>query len=336
LIKQAIKNTNVLVIQPLPGIGDTIWHLPHLKAIADNTFSQQITLLTKRRSLARDLLAGTNYIKEVLYLSEAKNRHGGIFGGWKLGSDLKPYHFDETWILHGSTRYGIAASYAGIKERFGYGIGWQDAFLTSPYSMSRKDNLLGTIEKATRCLELNGIPFYEQTPRLILTKEAIRSAKSLLTKSHRRTIGLAIGSSELSKQWGPKKFISLIRSIREKHDVQIVLVGGPSDTNIANLIAKSFSFSPWLKQALGRPILEAAAVTSLCEICVGNDTGILNIAAATGTISIGLFGASNPQNRNPFITAIVPSEIRIKSGNGMDMITPTEVLKSIHNITSFQ
>jgi heptosyltransferase-2 len=336
LIKQAIKNTNVLVIQPLPGIGDTIWHLPHLKAIAANTFSQQITLLTKRRSLARDLLAGTNYIKEVLYLSEVKNRHKGIFGGWRLGSDLKPYHFDETWILHGSTRYGIAASHAGIKDRFGYGIGWQNAFLTSPYSFSRGEKLLGTIEKATRCLELNGIPFYEKTPCLLLTEKAIKSAEILLHKSHRKTIGFAIGSSEPSKQWGSKKFISLIRAIRGKHDVQIVLLGGPSDTDIANLIARSFSFSPWLKQAIGRPILEAAAVTSLCEICIGNDTGILNIAAATGTISIGLFGASNPQNRNPFISAIVPSEIRIKSENGMEMITPAEVLKLIHNISSFQ
>ena len=336
MINHGIKNTNVLVMQPLPGIGDTIWHLPHLKAIAANTPSNQVTLLTKRRSLARDLLAGTKYIKEVLYLSETRNRHNGVFGGWRLGNDLKPYHFDETWILHGSTRYGVAASHAGIKERFGYGIGWQDAFLTSPYSMSRTDKFLGTIEKATRCLELNGIPFYEKIPRLILTEEAIRSAKILLKKNRTKTISFAIGSSEPSKQWGSKKFISLIRAIREKHDVQIVLVGGPSDTIIANLIAKSFDFSTWLKQAIGRPILEAAAVTSLCEICVGNDTGILNIAAATGTVSIGLFGTSNPQNRNPFITAIVPSEIRIKSGNGMDMITPTEVLKSIHNITSFQ
>ena len=36
-----------LIVQPLPGIGDTIWHLPHYKAIARAAPNGRITLLTK-------------------------------------------------------------------------------------------------------------------------------------------------------------------------------------------------------------------------------------------------------------------------------------------------
>ena len=99
----------MLVVQPLPGIGDIIWHLPHLKAIAANTASNQITLLTKDRSLAHELLLGTQYIKEVLYLSKVKKDGQGILGGFRLGKFLKPYKFDQIWILHGSPRYGLPA-----------------------------------------------------------------------------------------------------------------------------------------------------------------------------------------------------------------------------------
>ena len=41
-----------LVIQPLPGICDMVWHLPHLDAIARTCPDGQVTVLTKRRSRA--------------------------------------------------------------------------------------------------------------------------------------------------------------------------------------------------------------------------------------------------------------------------------------------
>lgn len=48
-----------LVIQPLPGIGDMIWHLPHIHAIAAASPNGQVDILTKRRSLAdQELIIG--------------------------------------------------------------------------------------------------------------------------------------------------------------------------------------------------------------------------------------------------------------------------------------
>ena len=95
-------------MQPLPGIGDIIWHLPHLKAIAANTASDQVTLLTKDRSLAHELLLGIEYIKEVLYLSKVSKNGQGILGGFRLGEFLKPYKFDQIWILDHQFQAGIS------------------------------------------------------------------------------------------------------------------------------------------------------------------------------------------------------------------------------------
>ena len=47
----------VLVIQPLPGIGDMVWHIPHLRAIAHHEPEGQVSVLTKPRSLSDQLLA---------------------------------------------------------------------------------------------------------------------------------------------------------------------------------------------------------------------------------------------------------------------------------------
>ena len=333
---QIIKKSKVLVVQPLPGMGDIIWHLPHLKAIASNTASDQVTLLTKDRSLAHELLLETQYIKEVLYLSKVKKDGQGILGAFRLGKFLKPYKFDQVWILHGSPRYGIAALRAGIKDRIGYGIGWQDAFLTSPYTMTKGDMGLGAIKKASRCLELNGVKINDKKPQLTLTADALNAAKTLLKNNYSNTVGLAIGSSEPSKQWGAQNFIYLIESIRTKYQSKIVLIGGPDDSAIARSINENFESPDWIIQAIGLPILEASAVSSLCDICIGNDTGILNIAAATGTFSIGLYIASAPQNDDPLIKPIIPAKITNLSTQNVEQLTNKMIMDTISTVSGFK
>ena len=105
----------------------------------------------------------------------------------------------------------------------------------------------------------------------------------------------------------------MIKSILIKYQSQIVLIGGANDHGIARSIKENFDSPNWITQAVGLPILEASAAASLCNICIGNDTGNLNIAAATGTFSIGLYIASIPQNDDPLIKHIITPNINTLS-----------------------
>jgi len=67
---------------------------------------------------------------------------------------------------------------------------------------------------------------------------------------------------------------------------------------------------------------EAAALLSRCDLYVGNDTGMLNVAAAVGTRAIGLFGASPPLRHSRRIHVLEP-----EAGNGMCGIAPADVLE---------
>jgi heptosyltransferase II len=317
-----------LVIQPLPGIGDTIWHLPHLRAIADTSADRSITLLTKERSLARDLLAGADHVQEVLYLAPDGGRHSGPLGGWRLGEDLRPHGFGSVWILHGSSRYALAACRAGISKRIGYGIGWQDALLTSPHGLSRRDRSLPSIAKANRLLELHSVSLSDAFPTLPLTDAARQVAETALAALPRPVIALAIGSSEDFKQWGEANFGNLIQGLREQRDYSILLVGGPRDTALAREIVERFQNPPWLVKLIDAPILEAAAAASLCAACIGNDTGMLNAAAAVGTPTLGLFGGSVPLHDDPRITSLSPAG-RVRHGTDrMAEISVDMVLES--------
>jgi heptosyltransferase II len=296
-----------LVVQPLPGIGDTIWYLPHLRAIADAAPDKTITLLTKERSQARELLSASDHIREVIYLAPDGGRHSGLLGGWRLGEDLRPHEFGEVWILHGSSRYALAACRAGIPKRMGFGIGWQDALLTSPHGLSRRDRALSSIGKANRLLRLHDLPVSENGTNLELPEPARQAAEIMLASLPTPAIALAIGSSEAFKQWGIENFVGLIRALRKEKDYSIVLVGGTAETEAAKRLAALFDNPSWLAARIDEPILEAAAVMSGCQACIGNDTGMLQIAAAVGTPSLGLFGGSKPLHQDPRIAALSPN-----------------------------
>ncbi|MBM86586.1 MAG: glycosyl transferase family 1 [Rhodospirillaceae bacterium] len=334
MISSGDKKNGTLVIQPLPGIGDVVWHLPHLKAIAGRSRDRRITLLTKQRTLAREVLAGTDFVREVLYLEPDGGRHDGPLGGWRLGADLAEHAFEEIWILHHSVRYALAACKAGIKERIGYGIGWQDAFLTSPHSLSRRERQLSAIDKASRLLVLHDLNPVSLRPELQLTDEALAVAKTIFASVPKPRAGLLIGSSEVVKQWGESNFAALIENMRLEKDQPIVLIGGASEQGMADSLANRFGRPSWLILAIDKPILAAAAVAASCEVCIGNDTGMLNVAAAAGTKSIGLFGASQPITRDDRIIAVLPESKRHRNKNQMANITVDSVMRSLVNLDS--
>ena len=58
---------------------------------------------------------------------------------------------------------------------------------------------------------------------------------------------------------------------------------------------------------LGLPLGQAAALARSCDLVIGNDTGLLNLAAATGVPSIGLFGGSPPLPQYPCLAALEPA-----------------------------
>ena len=90
----------ILVIQPLPGIGDALWFLPHLKAIEAHYPDADITLLTKPSSRADQVLANSMTLKDVLWLKREAGEHSGLVGFFRLVRLLKSKQFDAVWSLH--------------------------------------------------------------------------------------------------------------------------------------------------------------------------------------------------------------------------------------------
>jgi len=324
----------VLVIQPLPGIGDMVWHIPHLRAIARHEPEGQVSVLTKPRSLSDQLLASLPEVAEVLWVKRKPGPHDGLRGFFRLVSDLRRKRFRKVWILHDSSRYALAAWLAGIPRRTGIASGWQRMLFTdhpepavpqAPHTVERADLLLSGLAVETR----RAVP-------LITPSAASRSAVlARFAACPRPWFALGIGSSEAFKQWGAENFSALARALQRRYGGSCFLLGGASEQAMATAIVQEGGDGAARIPLIQAPLQEVMALLADAQLFVGNDTGMLNLSAACGAHSIGLFGhtvSAWVARSSPRIHPVYPDAGL--SSEGVSQIHLPAVLQAINQLES--
>ena len=316
-----------VIILPLPGIGDLIWHLSHIHRIARATPEGTVTILTKRRSHADRLLAADPSVLKVLWVDRGPGIHDGILGFFRLVNMLSKHRFAQAWVLHQSARYALAAFMAGIPQRIGYGRGLQRWLLNQPLQLPRTTLSGHPIDMADSLLTLHRLPKRDGDTHLPLTPAATAEVARKFGGLPKPWIAIGVGSSEQYKQWGEQRFSELVLALRKPERRTLFVVGGPAEEHMARSIAS---------QAGGADVVTVtdlsidltAALIADCAIYIGNDTGALNLAAALAVPAIGLFGGSRPLHHSPHIRGVQPES----ANGGMGAIDVPMVLSAVRDL----
>ncbi len=321
----------VAVIQPLPGIGDMVWHLPHIRAIAAHA-GAPVTVLTKPRSLADQLLAGEPAVRGVVWLDlnpvGRRGRHDGIGGLHRLVRTLRAGHYGTVVLLHHSDRLAAAAWLAGIPDRRGYGFGRQRWFLNTGPFLPSTVKRLHQHTRATLYLAAAGVPLASAEPALTDPPQAGSRAAGRIGASGGRYVAIGIGSTEVLRQWGTERFSALAASLLDSGWQTLVLIGGTEDSAAAATIMHALAErGVQLRLALGWDLSDVIGLLSKAAFYVGNNTGVMNIAAATGIRTYALFGTTVPFDHAGQIVAITAPHAGIH--DGMRRLTLQAVLDAI-------
>ncbi len=120
--------------------------------------------------------------------------------------------------------------------------------------------------------------------------------------SGRPVVGLHPGSgpAQSFKRWRRSKFAELARRLCEDHGVTVLLFGGEDEIELAEAIADESGCGHVVAGRLS--ILETAALIEQCKLFISNDSGLMHIAAAVGTPTIGIFGPTRPEKNRPYGT----------------------------------
>jgi ADP-heptose:LPS heptosyltransferase len=114
-------------------------------------------------------------------------------------------------------------------------------------------------------------------------------------------IGLGPTANWDGKIWPPERFIALFAALAtgELAGARPVIFAGPGSMEAA-AAAKVSTGLPHPIDLTGRLTLpQAAACLARCALFVGNDSGLMHLAAAAGTPTLGLFGPTSADEYAP-------------------------------------
>ncbi len=110
-------------------------------------------------------------------------------------------------------------------------------------------------------------------------------------------IGLHVGAGKIPNRWSLLKYEKLINKINENYNVKFYLTGSKADNEEIQYLVDNIPFK--LSLFINKSIPKVAALISLSDLFISNDTGIMHVAGTTGTPQISIFGPTNPYNWAP-------------------------------------
>ena len=133
---------------------------------------------------------------------------------------------------------------------------------------------------------------------VVWTSADDRAKAARLLPADRPVIALAPTANWLPKIWPVERFVAAFQALSGGH-AQAVVIAGPGDTERA-MAAPLLAALPGAIDLVGNLSLpEIAAVLARVSLFVGNDSGLMHLAAAAGAPTIGLFGPTNAAEYGP-------------------------------------
>jgi heptosyltransferase-2 len=317
------------VFQPRPGLGDMIWHLPHVRAIAAATGRRAITLIAKPSSQADMLLAGDPAIERIVWLDrnprQGRGAHDGASGYRRLVADLRACGLRSCILLHHSPSLAAAMRLAGIPNRYGYGYtAAQRLWLNRPPFLTHVP-ATEAFEQATAYTDAAGLRDLSE-PELAMPDTAALELARWLTAMEGPLAVLGVGANGVVRQWGAAKFAALAEHLLLHGFSRVLLLAAAHEEPMAQAILEALPARDRVHPAIGWPLHAVTALLATSDLFVGNDSGLMNLRAALGRPAYGLFGASGPLRHGRQIRAIVPEG---GARAGMDRITVEQVIGAV-------
>jgi len=226
----------------------------------------------------------------------------------ELAAQLRPYRFDLAVDLrkHLSTRDVL--KYAGARFLAGFDFLGQFPYLDialdwdGDRTLQRKrshvvDDLLALVNAIGHAAEADRVIMHPGPDAMPLT-ELPDPVQALFAKP---VVAVHPGAGNITKQWPGEHFSALIDLLIENNDVNILLVGGPDEVEVARSLQANVQHPNAVLSMAGKTSLaDLPRLLKNCVLYIGNDSGPKHIAAAVGIPTIGIHsGVVDPVEWGP-------------------------------------
>ena len=294
-----------ILVKEVNWLGDVVMSLPALRAIRRAWPEAHLAILIKRELAS--FFDGAAWLDEVIPYSVGRGV-SGLMDRRRIVGGIRTRQFDLGVMFPNSFESALWIAMAGIKRRAGYIADARGALLTLKASPSREAldrhqvNYWLAMVRDTRVAagvaDLTAKDFaidvhgpHRERMREFLAANRNRAGSPIFAIAPAAAFGPA-------KEWPADRYGELIDLLAQHDDAEVVLVGAPSERAKCDEVA-SASKSGAIVAAGGTNIGELAALLSLCDGFIGNDSGCAHLAGALGIPTVAIFGSTNPDRTGP-------------------------------------
>lgn len=309
---------HILVVK-LATIGDLLLATPALRALRETYPWAKIDLLVTPASAG--LLDGWQVVDNIFvldkyvfdYPQQIFTHPGNVKRLRPLWHNLRDGHYDAVILMHhltlffGRLKHQALMRATGAKWRVGLdnGHGW---FL----NVRVPDHGFGAMHEAEYNLALaQAVGAATSDTRLFvpITDEERLQARHLVSgeteaeSAPRPLLAMHPGSGGYStaRRWAPERFAQLADTLYRDVGGQLLLLGGPEEAALNEQVMGMMKSGMPARSLAGKgSIRVAAAVLELADLFVGNDSGLMHLAAAVGTPTVAIFGLTNADAWGPY------------------------------------
>ncbi len=165
-------------------------------------------------------------------------------------------------------------SWQSVKSLFGHDTVLDSVPAVELYAQAAKLNAPGTV-------------------RLFLQPQAQARAAELMGPG--RWVAVAPGAAWETKRWSAARFGEVAKALQQQ-GWSIALLGGPMDQPLLDAVQQVCTVDVDVTRE-SLPVL--AAVLARSELMIGNDSGLVHVAQAVGTVPLALFGPTSVRRWGP-------------------------------------
>lgn len=160
-----------------------------------------------------------------------------------------------------------------------------------------------TTHRVAQAASMLGLADKPPAPKIWL-REAHRSAAASLIQRGLPVLAIGPTANWGGKMWPGERFAELALRLTAENgplpQARIAVFGGPDERLQANPVLAALPRDRRIDLVGKVDILTAAACLQRCALYVGNDSGLMHLAAAVGLPTLGLFGPSDERSYGPW------------------------------------
>ena len=268
-----IKN---LLIHAPNWLGDIVMSLPAIHLIKEEYKEIKITVLAKKSMFG--ILTVSGLVDDVI---ELKNFPA-----------LRKYHFDAALLFPNSFESAFRIFGHGIKRRIGYRADYRSFMLTD--SIERESvRWIHTADYYVNLLKAIDINKPRPVIKLNIKEDILNNAKDYIKTinlQNKKIFAYGIGATNsFGKIWKEEYFAEVINYLSHKYNALALFITTPNEKEISDKIKSMLNKEPIIKYT---SLDNIAAVLSLCDGFIGNDSGAMHVASIVGIPTLALYFAT--------------------------------------------